>query len=61
MPRRPIIRRALAALPQQLVVSTHDLELAGEMERVIWIDHGQIVADGEPGAVIAQYSREMAA
>ena len=53
--------KSLAALPQQLVVSTHDLELAGEMERVIWIDHGQIVADGEPGAVIAQYSREMAA
>jgi len=58
---RHTLRRALAALPQQLVVSTHDLELAGEMERVIWIDHGQIVADGEPGAVIAQYSREMAA
>ncbi len=58
---RHTLRRALAALPQQLIVSTHDLELAGEMERVIWIDRGQIAADGEPSAVISQYSREMAA
>ena len=58
---RHTLRRALAALPQQLIVSTHDLELAGEMERVIWIDRGRIIADGAPNTVIAQYSREMAA
>lgn len=58
---RHALRRALAALPQQLIVSTHDLELAGEMERVIWIDRGQIVDDGEPVTVIAHYAREMAA
>lgn len=51
------IRTVLAALPQQVIVSTHDLELAADFQRVLVIDAGRIVQDGEPSAAIAHYRR----
>jgi biotin transport system ATP-binding protein len=45
----------LVQLPQRLVVASHDLELLRQMERVVWLESGEIVADGEPEAVIKQY------
>lgn len=58
---RLTLRRAFAELPQQLIVSTHDLELAAEMDRVVWLEDGRVVADGAPGEVLAHYTDEMAA
>ena len=54
------IRAALAGLEQQLLVATHDLDIAAEADRVIVIDDGVVVADGEPSAAIAAYRELMA-
>ena len=49
------IREELGRLDQQLVVATHDLELAADAERVLVVDEGRIVADGPPASAIASY------
>ncbi len=54
---RDLVREALAGLEQQVVVATHDLELAAEAERVLVVDEGRIVADGAPADAIAAYLR----
>lgn len=56
---RQLVRAAFDALPQQLIVSTHDLELAGDAERVLLVDRGRIVADGAPTEVIGHYRASM--
>lgn len=50
-----LISKLLLALPQKLVVATHNLELAAKCDRVLWIDHGQVAYDGEPDEAIARY------
>lgn len=57
---RLALHRVLADLPQQLVVATHDLDLARAFERVVVIDGGRVVADGAPGEAVAFYERLMA-
>lgn len=54
------LRGILAALPQQIVHVTHDLDAAAAADRVIWIDAGQVMADGAPAPVIADYRAAMA-
>lgn len=49
------IRDELARLDQQLIIATHDLELAQDAERVIVVDGGRIVADGPPDVAIGAY------
>lgn len=56
---RHTLRRAFGNLTQQLIVSTHDLELAAQMDRVLWIDSGVVVADGSPHEVIHAYADAM--
>lgn len=51
------VRAAFAALEQQVVVATHDLELAADAERVLVIEGGRVAADGEPSEAIAFYLR----
>jgi len=58
---RILLRRAFAELEQQLIVSTHDLDLAAEMDRVLVVDGGRIVADGDPDNVIDGYVSAMQA
>ncbi|WP_288864749.1 ABC transporter ATP-binding protein [uncultured Corynebacterium sp.] len=53
--RRRIVRE-LMALPQQLIVVTHDLEMLREFERVLVIDDGSLVFDGAPSDAIAFYT-----
>ena len=55
------LHEALTSLDQQLIVSTHDLDLAAQMDRVLWIDGGVLVADGSPAAVIRAYAEAMGA
>lgn len=52
---RLLLHATLAALPQQVIVSTHDLELARRADRVLVVDAGRIVADGAPGEAISFY------
>lgn len=49
------IARILAALPQRLVLVTHDLDLLADFERVLVVDAGRIVADDRPAPAIAAY------
>ncbi|AXJ11081.1 energy-coupling factor ABC transporter ATP-binding protein [Arthrobacter sp. PM3] len=52
---RELLRRTLAGLQQQVVLSTHDLELARDMDRVLVVDSGRVVFDGGPEAAVAHY------
>ncbi|MCA0296817.1 MAG: energy-coupling factor ABC transporter ATP-binding protein [Actinobacteria bacterium] len=54
---RDLVRAALAALDQQVILATHDLELAAEADRVLVVDAGRVVADGDPAEAIASYVR----
>lgn len=58
---RELLRRTLAALEQQIVLSTHDLELALDMERVLVVDAGRIVFDGAPAGAVDHYRKLCAA
>lgn len=54
---RDLVRAALAALDQQVVLATHDLDLAAEADRVLVVDGGAVVADGAPDETVAAYLR----
>jgi biotin transport system ATP-binding protein len=41
-------------------MSTHDLDLAADMDRVLVVESGRIVFDGGPAAAVAHY-RELCA
>lgn len=45
----------LFSLPQQLILVTHDLELAARAERCLVIEEGTVVFDGEAGAATDYY------
>ncbi|MBK9697018.1 MAG: ABC transporter ATP-binding protein [Propionibacteriaceae bacterium] len=52
---RTLIQRALSEVGQQVIVATHDLEIAADADRVLVVDEGRVVADGAPGPTIASY------
>jgi biotin transport system ATP-binding protein len=54
---RDRVRLAIAALEQQVILATHDLDLAAEADRVLVIEAGTVIADGEPADAIAAYLR----
>lgn len=49
----------VAALPQQVVLVTHDLNLLTGFDRVLVIDEGRLVADGSPREAINHYLQAM--
>lgn len=53
------LRDTLAALPQQVIYSTHDMEVAADAQRVLVIDGGRVVADGPAEESIASYEAAM--
>ncbi|MFS0893900.1 energy-coupling factor ABC transporter ATP-binding protein [Microbacterium sp. 179-I 3D3 NHS] len=50
----------LLAQEAQVIVVTHDLELAGRCDQAVLFDDGRIAASGHPGEVIAAYRRSCA-
>lgn len=46
----------LFGLDQQLVLITHDLDLAARCDRVVVVDDAHVVADGSPADSIAHYT-----
>ena len=54
---RSLVAETFAALPQQLVVVTHDLDLVADFDRVLVVDSGRVVIDDSPGPALAGYRR----
>ncbi|UZX03398.1 ABC transporter ATP-binding protein [Arthrobacter sp. CDRTa11] len=52
---RELLRRTLSALDQQIIMSTHDLDLALEMDRVLVVEAGRVVFDGGPAEAVDGY------
>ncbi|OYN91310.1 energy-coupling factor ABC transporter ATP-binding protein [Parenemella sanctibonifatiensis] len=52
---RTALLQRLADLPQQLIIATHDLDLAAQSDRVIVLDQGTVIVDGPPEPAIATY------
>ncbi|MCF8603988.1 energy-coupling factor ABC transporter ATP-binding protein [Gordonia sp. HY442] len=55
-----MLRETFAALDEQLVVLSHDLDFLSDFDRVLVMDDGRVVADDEPGAALGFYRRAMA-
>ncbi len=58
---RAVVDALLADLPQQVVQVTHDLDAAARADRVLVVDGGRVVHDGQPAAALAAYRALMAA
>jgi biotin transport system ATP-binding protein len=52
---RRVVDDLLGGLDQQVVVVTHDLDAALRADRVLVVDGGQVVFDGEPSAAVGHY------
>ncbi|WP_125100062.1 energy-coupling factor ABC transporter ATP-binding protein [Leucobacter chromiireducens] len=55
------IGELLMGLPQQVIVVTHDLELAARADRTLVVADGRVVFDGDPAQAIAHYRERAAA
>ena len=53
------VAAAIAALPQQTVLVSHDLDLIATQQRVLMIEDGRVVADGSPAEVLPYYREKM--
>ncbi|RYB95340.1 ABC transporter ATP-binding protein [Nocardioides oleivorans] len=51
------IGELLLGLPQQVVIVTHDLELAARCDRALLVRHGRVELDGDPADVVEHYRR----
>ena len=59
LPTQARLTRELAALPQRLILITHDPAALAGYDRVIWLEGGCVRADGAAGAVLAEFTAEM--
>lgn len=50
-----LVADLLWSLDQQLVLVTHDLELAARCDRLLLVENARVEADGHPAEVIARY------
>jgi biotin transport system ATP-binding protein len=60
LPTQGRLARRFAALPQRLVTITHDPATLQDADRILWLEAGQVVADGPPADVLPAFTAEMA-
>jgi biotin transport system ATP-binding protein len=56
-----MVAQTVAALEQQVVLVTHDLEMVEDFDRVLVFDEGRVAFDGAPPAALAHYRALMEA
>ena len=61
LPNQALLHRDIAQAKAQIMVSTHVLDHVRHFERVIWLDKGQVRADGTGLEVCAAYEADVAA
>jgi biotin transport system ATP-binding protein len=61
LPGQALLRTDIERAPQQIIVSTHLLDHVRNFERVLWMDKGQVRADGSGHQVCAAYQSDVAA
>ena len=59
LPTKARLARRLDALPQRLVVISHDPSTLAGMDRVLWLEGGQLYLDGPAAQVLAAFSGAM--
>ncbi len=59
LPGQALLQREIDQASQQVMVSTHVLEHVRGFERVIWLDQGQVRADGPGREVCAAYEADV--
>jgi biotin transport system ATP-binding protein len=60
LPTQARLARRFAGLPQRLITITHDPAVLAGADRVLWLEAGQVVADGPPSEVLPAFTAEMA-
>ncbi len=60
LPSQALLRSDIADAKEQIIVSTHVLDHVRHFERVIWLDQGQVRADGAGQEVCAAYEADVA-
>ena len=55
LPTRIDMGARLNALPQRVVMASHDPELLAGFDRVVWLENGRVREDGPAGRVLAAY------
>ena len=60
LPHQALLRRDMAQASPHIIVATHVLEPIRQFERVIWLDKGQVRADGHGTDVCAAYEANVA-
>ncbi len=59
LPTEIRLARRLNALPQRLITITHDPQSLTTCDRILWLEAGEIRADGPPGPTLAAFTAEM--
>lgn len=60
LPGQARLAAEIGGAPQQVLVSTHLLDHVRAFERVLWLDQGQVRADGPGAQVCAAYESDVA-
>jgi biotin transport system ATP-binding protein len=60
LPSQALLRRDMQGAAPHIMVSTHVLAHVRHFERVIWLDHGRVRADGLGADVCAAYEADVA-
>jgi biotin transport system ATP-binding protein len=60
LPHQALLRRDMALVSPQIIVATHVLAPIRHFERVIWLNQGQVRADGTGADVCAAYEADVA-
>ncbi|MDB5849945.1 MAG: transporter related protein [Rhodoferax sp.] len=60
LPGQALLSREIAQAPQQIIVSTHQLDHVRDFERVVWLHAGRVRASGPGREVCAAYEADVA-